>query len=293
MNGLFQNRTPFRIIPILFFIFFYCSDPYQPNLESPISDTQFTFLQDQNTVYFSARIEGQYQGNQLDSTFVRWYGPSLSGGYDFVLLNDMGLNGDIIEGDNIFSRKILNTSFNRNQIMDSDTGFLYIDYTAVYEGNNVTIIDSNKIGNLIPKIISVEAGTDTTTNDTLFFRPEGRNISFITVQAEVTDGDGKETIKWVGFTSYSLRDNEMMNNGNFIYLYDDGGSEILYPPDFTSGDDVTDDGIYTFKIPIYGTGFGSQTTDDTTRTGAFRWRFSAQDLANDYSQTIDHVIIIQ
>ena len=52
--------------------------------------------------------------------------------------------------------------------MDSDTGFLYIDYTAVYEGNNVTIIDSNKIGNLIPKIISVEAGTDTTTNDTLF-----------------------------------------------------------------------------------------------------------------------------
>ena len=263
------------------------------NLESPISDTQFTFLQDQNTVYFSARIEEQYQGNKLDSTFVRWYGPSLSGGYDFVLLNDMGLNGDIIEGDNIFSRKILNTSFNRNQIMDSDTGFLYIDYTAVYEGNNVTIIDSNKIGNLIPKIISVEAGTDTTTNDTLFFRPEGRNISFITVQAEVTDGDGKETIKWVGFTSYSLRDNEMMNNGNLIYLYDDGGSEILYPPDFTSGDDVMDDGIYTFKIPIYGTGFGSQTTDDTTRTGAFRWRFSAQDLANDYSQTIDHVIIIQ
>ena len=293
MNNFFQNGVLFKKLPILCFIFFYCSDPYQANLESPISDTQFTFLQDQNTVYFSARIEEQYQGNKLDSTFVRWYGSSLSGGYDFVLLNDMGLNGDIIEGDNIFSRKILNTSFNSNQIMDSDTGFLYIDYTAVYEGNNVTIIDSNKIGNLIPKIISVEAGTDTTTNDTLFFRPEGRNISFITVQAEVTDGDGKETIKWVGFTSYSLRDNEMMNNGNLIYLYDDGSSEILYPPDFTSGDDVMYDGIYTFKIPIYGTGFGSQTTDDTTRTGAFRWRFSAQDLANDYSQTIDHVIIIQ
>ena len=289
MNSFFQNR----ISLIIATIFFSCSDPYQANLESPISDPQFTFLQDQNTVYFSARIEEQYQGKKLDSTFVRWYGPSLSGSYDFVHLNDRGLNGDIIEGDNIFSRKILNTSFIRNQITDSDTGFLYIDYTAVYEGNNVTIIDSNKIGNLIPKIISVEAGTDTTTKDTLFFRPEGRNISFITVQAEVTDGDGKETIKWVGFTSYSLRDNEMMNNGNLIYLYDDGSSEILYPPDFTSGDDVMDDGIYTFKIPIYGTGFGSQTTDDTTRTGTFRWRFSAQDLANDYSQTIDHVIIIQ
>ena len=289
MNSFFQNR----ILLIIATILLSCSDTDQIILESPISDTQFTFLQDQNTVYFSARIEEQYQGNILDSTFVRWYGPSLSGPYDFVPLNDRGLNGDIIEGDNIFSRKILNTSFNRNQIMDSDTGFLYIDHTAVYEGNNVTIIDSNKIGNLIPKIISVEAGTDTTTKDTLFFRPEGRNISFITVQAEVTDGDGKETIKWVGFTSYSLRDNEMMNNGNLIYLYDDGSSEILYPPDFTSGDDVMDDGVYTFKIPIYGTGFGSQTTDDTTRTGTFRWRFSAQDLANDYSQTIDHVIIIQ
>ena len=293
MNSFFQNRAPFKIIPILFFIFFYCSDPYQANLESPISDPQFTFLQNQNTVYFSARVDEQYQGKILDSIFVRWYGQTYGGPFDGVPLNDNGLNGDIIGGDKIFSRKIMNTSFIKNQIVDSDTGFLYADYIAVYEGDYINLVDSNKIGNLITKIISVAAGTATTLNDTLFSRPEGRNISFITVQAEVTDGDGKETIKWVGFTSYSLRDNEMMNNGNFIYLYDDGGSEILYPPDFTSGDDVTDDGIYTFKIPIYGTGFGSQTTDDTTRTGAFRWRFSAQDLANDYSQAIDHVIIIQ
>ena len=58
------------------------------------------------------------------------------------------------------------------------------------------------------------------------------------MKATVYDGDGLETIKWVGFTSYSLRDDEMMNNGNMIYLYDDGGTEILYPPDFTSGDSI-------------------------------------------------------
>ena len=63
-----------------------------------------------------------------------------------------------------------------------------------------------------------------------------------------SSGDGNETIKWVGFTSFSLRDNAMMNNGNMIYLYDDGGTEILYPPDFTSGDSVRDDGIYTLKF---------------------------------------------
>tara|TARA_B100000427_G_scaffold311520_2_gene302239 strand:+ start:575 stop:1459 length:885 start_codon:yes stop_codon:yes gene_type:complete len=294
MTSFFQQNTfSIKIITLIVSLFFSCSDPDQNTLENPISDPQFTFQQDQNTVYFSANIKEQYQGDNIDSTFVRWYGPDLTGGFDIIVLNDDGVNGDIIEGDKIFARKILNSSLIKNEITDTDTGFLYADYTAVYEGNYIGLVDSNKIGNLIPKIISISAGTDTTMNDTLFFRPEGRNISFITVQAEVTDGDGKETIKWVGFTSYSLRDNEMMNNGNLIYLYNDGGSEILYPPDFTSGDDNKDDDIYTFKIPIYGTGFGTQPTDDTTRTGSFRWRFSAQDLANDYSQTIDHVIIIQ
>ena len=147
-------------------------------------------------------------------------------------------------------------------------------------------MDSAKIGNLIPKIIEIFA-------DTLIYRPEGRNINLIKVKAMVYDGDGLETIKWVGFTSFSLRDNEMMNNGNMIYLYDDGNTEILYPPDFTSGDTLEGDGLYTFKIPIYGDGFGTEPLDDTTRTGSFRWRFTAQDIANDYSQTVDHVIVIQ
>ena len=48
-------------------------------------------------------------------------------------------------------------------------------------------------------------------------RPEGRNINLIKVKAMVFDGDGLETIKWVGFTLFSLRDNEMMNNGNMIF----------------------------------------------------------------------------
>ena len=235
---------------------------------------------------FSANFQEEYQGEALDSTFVRWYSSSLALGFDAVALNDDGVNGDIIEGDNIFARKISNESLNR-AITDADTGFLFADFTAIYGGGNyVGLLDSAKVGNLIPKIINVIA-------DTLINRPEGRNINLIKVKAEVLDGDGNESIKWVGFTSFSLRDNEMMNNGNMIYLYDDGGTEILYPPDFTSGDSARDDGIYTFKIPIYGDGFGSEETDDTTRTGSFRWRFSAQDMANDYSQTVDHVIVIQ
>ena len=282
---IYQNNFSLKFT-CLFFIFFSCLDPDRIPPDNPISNPEFTFMQDQNKVYFSANFQEDYQEEALDSTFVRWYSSSLAGGFDVVVLNDDGVNGDIIQGDNIFSRKISNESLDR-AITDADTGFLFADFTAIYGGGNyVGLLDSAKVGNLIPKIINVIA-------DTLINRPEGRNINLIKVKAEVLDGDGNESIKWVGFTSFSLRDNEMMNNGNMIYLYDDGGTEILYPPDFTSGDSAKDDGIYTFKIPIYGDGFGSEETDDTTRTGSFRWRFSAQDMANDYSQTVDHVIVIQ
>ena len=282
---IYQNNFSLKFT-CLFFIFFSCLDPDRIPPDNPISNPEFTFMQDQNKVYFSANFQEDYQEEALDSTFVRWYSSSLAGGFDVVVLNDDGVNGDIIQGDNIFSRKISNESLDR-AITDADTGFLFADFTAIYGGGNyVGLLDSAKVGNLIPKIINVIA-------DTLINRPEGRNINLIKVKAEVLDGDGNESIKWVGFTSFSLRDNEMMNNGNMIYLYDDGGTEILYPPDFTSGDSARDDGIYTFKIPIYGDGFGSEEDDDTTRTGDFRWRFSAQDRENDYSQTVDHVIVIQ
>ena len=276
-----------KYILLIFITFFSCTETEPIYLENPISNPTFTFMQDQNTVYFSAKFKKEYQDEILDSTFVRWYGPDIAGSFDVIVLNDDGVNGDIISGDNIFSRKIQNTSFSIHPITDTDTSFLFADFTAVYGGSNfVGLLDSAKIGNLIPKIIEIFA-------DTLIYRPEGRNINLTKVKAMVSDGDGLETIKWVGFTSFSLRDNEMMNNGNMIYLYDDGNTEILYPPDFTSGDSIKGDGLYTFLIPIYGDGFGTEPLDDTTRTGSFRWRFTAQDIANDYSQTVDHVIVIQ
>ena len=282
----FKNSL-MKCILLLFITFFSCTETEPIYLENPISNPTFTFIQDQNTVYFSAKFKTEYRQETLDSTFVRWYGPDIAGSFDVIVLNDDGTNGDIISGDNIFSRKIQNTSLSINPITDADTSFLYADFTAVYGGANfVGLLDSAKIGNLIPKIIEIFA-------DTLIYRPEGRNINLAKVKAMVFDGDGLETIKWVGFTSFSLRDNEMMNNGNMIYLHDDGNTEILYPPDFTSGDSIKDDGLFTFLIPIYGDGFGTEPLDDTTRTGSFRWRFLAQDIANDYSQTVDHVIVIQ
>ena len=195
---IYQNNFPLKFI-FLFFIFFSCLDPDRIPPDNPISNPEFTFMQDQNKVYFSANFQEEYQGEALDSTFVRWYSSSLALGFDAVALNDDGVNGDIIEGDKIFARKISNESLNR-AITDADTGFLFAEFTAIYGGRNyVGLLDSGKVGNLIPKIINVIA-------DTLISRPEGRNINLIKVKAEVLDGDGNESIKWVGFTSFSLRD---------------------------------------------------------------------------------------
>jgi len=83
----------------------------------------------------------------------------------------------------------------------------------------------------------------------------------------------------------------MMNNGNYLYLHDDGSNVVLYEPDFTSGDLVQGDGIYSFRIPVYGTGFSD--LDFQTKPGSFLWRFLTQDQSNEYSKVIEHAILIQ
>ena len=73
-----------------------------------------------------------------------------------------------------------------------------------------------------------------------------------------------------------------MNNGNYIYLYDDGSSVVLYQPNVTSGDVMINDGIYSFNIPIYGSDILD--TNLQTKTGSFKWEFIVQDEAGEYSK---------
>jgi hypothetical protein len=83
----------------------------------------------------------------------------------------------------------------------------------------------------------------------------------------------------------------MMNSGSPIYLHDDGSEIILYEPNITSGDSAKGDGLYSFRIPVYGTGF--EDPNFQTKTGTFKWRFQAKDKANDYSNMVEHEIVIQ
>lgn len=266
------------------FMVLSCDEPQKDDVVSIFSDSQFTFHQDQNKIYFAINAAKTMNGIQIDSVTLDWYGSSRSNTKDVLTLNDDGFDGDIIMNDDLYSIKILNDSTVIKNILKDDSGFVFLDFNAIYDSEVLLVRDSMKIGNIIPRIISINAP------DTIN-RPLDATISLETISAEVFDADGLETIKWVGFTSFHIDGDSIMNNGNYIYLHDDGSEIILYEPNITSGDETKDDGVFSFRIPIYGQGFTEPGFQ--TKTGRFVWRFAAQDLLNDYTNIVEHEIIIQ
>ena len=249
-----------------------------------ISDTQFNFHQNTNQLYISTKVQPDLNGQTLDKVMVEWYGTSLDSTPDSLTLIDDGTNGDIISFDNIYTLKVNNDTLSIRNTLGEDSGSVYLNVLAMYIGKTEQQASSFRIGNIIPRIMSISA-------DTLIVRPSGATLSLHLVSATVFDADGLDNIKWVGFTSYHIQGDSMMNNGNYIYLYDDGSSNVIYLPDITSGDLVSGDGTFSFKIPV----FGSGNTDPSyqTKPGTFRWDFIAQDKNDEYSLSESHEVVIQ
>lgn len=273
-------------IPLLIgLVFWACpGETSAPDPDHPLSNSQFTFHQDSDKLYFGVYVDETYQSESLTAVKVNWYGASKENTLDSIILNDKGVVGDILGGDGLFAIKIENDSTTITNVLGDDSGFVYVDYLAIYPSETITQSDSFRIGNIIPRINSVSAP------DTII-RPDDATVSLHLITADVFDADGLESIKWVGFTSFHVDGDSMMNSGNYIYLYDDGSETILYEPDFTSGDSVKADGVFSFRIPVYGTGF----TDPgfQTKTGLFTWRFTCQDKEEAYSKTVEHTVVIQ
>ena len=279
-----QRLNLLKNIFILALVYLACSDEKNQDSEDLILNPSFSFLQDVNKLYFSVTVGSVYQGNALDGVVVLWYGVNLGSQTDTISLNDLGTNGDIIMNDDIFSRKISNNLPGLKNDLTDATGRVYMEYVATFGSESVTLRDSVLIGNIIPRIESVVA-------DTVIQRPSDATVSLHLIKAQVFDADGLDNIKWVGFTSYHVEGDSMMNSGSPIYLHDDGSEIILYEPNITSGDSAKGDGLYSFRIPVYGTGF--EDPNFQTKSGTFKWRFQAQDKANDYSNMVEHEIVIQ
>ncbi len=274
----------FHILLTFSIVVWSCSGSEDNPDTIPILFQQFTFHQDVNKLYYGVGVEPKYEGQMLDSVMIHWYGTNRSNTADALTLFDDGSHGDIIMNDDLYGRKIPNDSTTLVNILGDDSGYVFMDYVAMYGTEKVTVSDSFKIGNIIPRIESIFAP------DTII-RPSDATVSLHLIKAEVYDADGPETIKWVGFTSFHVEGDSMMNDGNHIYLHDDGSDVVLYEPNITSGDSIQGDGVYSFRIPVYGTGFTDP--DFQTKAGTFNWRFLVQDLSNDYSEAVEHEIIIQ
>ena len=268
-------------------IFWGCPDSASTtDTDSPLGEPQFTFLQDDQILYFAIDVESRVNGSPLQTAAVYWFGTDTTSTRtaDYLLLNDEGISGDILKNDYLYSLKVINNTLTHNPI-DDDTGRVYLDFEATYENHPPFMVqDSFYLGNIIPIIVSILAP------DTIFL-PDSSDIAFETVIATVHDANGLDDIRRVGFVSYYVDDSTFLNEGNIINLYDDGSEVIIYEPNFTSGDEVANDSTYSFRIPVFGP--GNQDPALKTKTGTFDWIFEAMDMANTYSDTVFHRIIVQ
>ncbi len=277
---------------LILWFFYSCTEPIKEPKINIMSGLDFSFQQEKDILYFGATVIPKYNLQELNSVSVDWYGSSMNNSPFNFKLFDNGLNGDILEGDGLYSRKIPNNIdslvYPIGETAETDSSninasiIVYMNFIANHGQDSTSLLDSFIIGNIIPEIIEIYAP------DTIR-RPEGATVSFELISAKAFDAENN--INWVGFTSYSIDDSSMMNNGNYIYLYDDGSSIVLYEPDFTSGDELINDGIYSFRIPIY----GNEMTDTTlqTKTGEFKWEFITQDESGEYSKIREHHVFIQ
>ena len=268
-------------------IFWGCPDSASTtDTDSPLGELQFTFLQEDRILYFAIDVAPNVKGNSLETAVVYWFGTDTTSTRtaDYLLLNDDGISGDILKNDDLYSLKVINNTLTQNPI-DNDTGRVYLDFEATYENNaSFMVQDSFYLGNIIPIIVSISA------SDTIFL-PDSGGVTFELVKARVHDANGLDDIRRVGFVSFYVDDSTFLNEGNIINLYDDGSEVIIYEPNFTSGDEAADDWTYSFRIPVFGPGNPDPALQ--TKTGTFDWIFDAMDMANTYSDTVIHRIIVQ
>ena len=238
----FCYLRPMRIsvFALVVLLLWGCSKlPEAPESADPLQNLQFEFLQYANKLYFAAEVQPDYLGNLLDSVMVLWYGTQVNSLPDRVSLNNAGIEGDIIAGDKIYSRRISNTQLTLDNSIDSSaTGLVYLNVQAYYKGNQVALEDSFQLGNIRPIIVQV------TFPDTMT-RPPDPYVLVDTIKVEIFDANGVSDIQTC-YMMFQKPDLSYSNNGNPILLYDDG----IIDQNMFLWDEFAADGIFSRLITI-------------------------------------------
>ena len=256
-------------------------DPQEPD---PLSNFNFAFLQASEKFYFSINASRSFNNSKLDSVVAVWMGTDSSSVPDTIKLFDDGTLGDIIPNDNIFSRRIANSSSVLSNVVINpipSRDNLYASIVAVY-GNTVKSIPKRSftIGNIRPEILSITVPS-TITRPASNPDPNKSNTIKFLLTAKVTDGNGADDVKRVFFKSYDATREvwrtDLKGDQILFNLYDDGTG------DSGSGDLQSGDNTYSLNVFII----------DTTAVGTYHWYFQAQDFSNAYSEELKKVIEIK
>ena len=272
------KRLYFIILILKSMLILSCEEPIVESEPKSIADINFNYLQSSKKLFVSALISPSYMNTSIDSVEVLWKGTDQQNTSDTLKLFDDGTFGDIISNDNIFSRRIPNSSSAITNVIPAsakDSVFLIIRST--YKNRKVeSDLYSFILGNIHPKIgtVVLPSSVDRPTSNS---DPNIVNTIKFTVTASVSDANGLEDIKRVFFRSYHVGLDSMMNGGNPILLLDDGESSA------GSGDLQKGDGTFSRTISI----------SENALIGTYHWIFEAQDLSNAYSDTVKKMILVK
>ena len=109
----FHIHTGLNLLLLLLatFIFWGCPDSVStPDPDSPVGELQFTYLQNDQILYFAIDVASSYRASSLDitSTKLKWFGTEKTNTPDSLQLKDDGEDGDILKDDGLYSLKINN-----------------------------------------------------------------------------------------------------------------------------------------------------------------------------------------
>ena len=267
-----------------------CTTPVQvPDQTDPIERIDFEYIQARGEVYVGVLVKDPFNGVEVKKVKVDWFGESdesildIHGPEDPPNLNDDGTHGDILVGDNLYGGKWSWSP--KNPDPDKDQS-VYFKVSVLYkeEGNQVEKDTSFILGNSLHQFEEITIDdTNICINDAIdedceesvtLTLPTEDVAKIITIEATVSDLNGPSDIQWVGFTSKDPAKDIMLNDGNYIYLLDDG-------PDEVSGDIENGDEFYTRKVA-----FTSNATP-----GSLEWKFRAQDWQGGFAESIITVTV--
>ncbi len=237
----FMKIRPAIFLILTGFIMWSCSENNDPIELDKILDTQFTFNQDLGELYFSMIIDPDQRNTNSIVAKVLWYGASNKNTPDSLLLNDNGLDGDIIIDDKIYSLKVKNDSTGLiSNVIGNDSGLVFIDYILTDLDETVIKSDSFEVGNLMPRILSI------VFPDSMLQPSQPNYYAIDSIFVNVFDPNGLDDIRSC-YLFFQKPDGTYANNGEPIYLFDDGNKS---DENISLWDEIANDGIFSRLVTI-------------------------------------------